>query len=452
MMGLAQKVAQYIVQADLSQFPPSVTEKSKQCILDAIGCGLFGQEFEAPKIVLAQAEQWGGKPEASVLGRPLKLPSVTAAKVNGTALHVADFDDSSAHFRGHPTAVVLPPALALCETTRKSGREVLLSYIVGLEVGGKLGKVMGWSHYEIGWHGTGTIGTVAAAAASAKALGLNEEKTAHALAIAASGACGIRENLGTMVKSLHAGQACAAGVSAALLAGRGYQASLTAFEGRSGFYKVYNGGDGIDRWVEELAGPSALDRVVFKRYPSCACTHPPLDALEDLKNEHAFSWEDVEEIICLVPPVTMSILVYTRPKTGLEAKFSNHYCLAASLVHGKLALSHFEDKALQDPRVKALIGKIKMVPDDEMGRILKENDFLSPSVLHIRLKDRTLTKRMLEARGGGSSPLSYEEIVGKFRICAGRILSAEKVEGVIGIVSSLESIRYITTLTEALSP
>ena len=111
---------------------------------------------------------------------------------------------------------------------------------------------MGWSHYEAGWHGTGTIGTIASAVASAKALKLNEEKTAQALAIAASGASGIRENFGTMVKSLHAGQASAAGVRASLLAEKGYEGSLTAFEGKSGFWRVYSGKKEISRWVEEL--------------------------------------------------------------------------------------------------------------------------------------------------------------------------------------------------------
>jgi 2-methylcitrate dehydratase PrpD len=451
-MGLVQRIAQYIVQADLTKIPAEMIEKGKHCILDGIGCGLYGQEFEATKILLQLVREWNGRPEASVIGARINVPSTIAAKVNGIAVHVADFDDSSADLRGHPTAVVLPSALALCESRARSGRDVLLAYILGVEVGGKLGRVMGWSHYAAGWHGTGTIGTIASAAASAKALGLNEEKTGHALAIAASGACGIRENFGTMVKSLHAGEAAATGVLAALLAEKGYDGSSTAFEGKSGFWRVYSGENEISRWVDELNGPSTLMGVMFKRYPSCAATHPALDALEDLMKAHPFSWEDIEELICLVPPINLSVLIYPNPSNGLEAKFSLPYCVSTFLVHGKLSLSHFGEEALSDQRVRNLMEKVKTVPDESLGELIKTKDVLAPTEVHVKLKEQTFSKRILEAKGGASSPLRNTEIVKKFRLCAGRILSAEKVDKAIGLISSLESLPHITTLTEALSP
>jgi 2-methylcitrate dehydratase PrpD len=452
MVALAQKIARYVVQADLSQVPVEMIEKAKHCILDGIGCGLYGQEFEATKILLQLAREWNGRPEASILGTGKKVPSGMAAKVNGIAVHVADFDDSSAHFRGHPTAVVLPSVLALCEKELKSGKDLLLSYILGVEVGGKLGKVMGWSHYGAGWHGTGTLGTIASAAASAKALGLDEARTAHALAIAASGASGIRENFGTMVKSLHAGQASAAGALAALLAERGFEGSLTAFEGKCGFWKVYSGEKEIGRWVEELNEPHSLLGVMVKRYPSCAATHPALDALEDLMTAHPFPWKDVKELRCLVPPINLSVLIYPRPCNGLEAKFSLPYCVSAFLVHGKLDLSHFEKEALNDQRVRQLMEKVKVVPDDSLEELIKTKDVLAPTEVQVKLKNQTFSKRILEAKGGLSSPLPNAEIVGKFRVCAGRILSAERVSEAISMISSLESVRHITTLMEALHP
>ena len=451
-MEVAREMARFIVRTDLSEVPAEVIEKGKKCILDALGCGLYGQEFEATKIVIQLAREWGGRAEASILGARAKVPSAMAALANGVAVHVADFDDSSVHFRGHPTSVTLPPALALCESKLKSGRDLLLAYIVGVEVGGKLGKLMGWSHYEAGWHGTGTIGTIASAAASAKALGLNEEKTAHALAIAASGASGIRENFGTMVKSFHAGQASSAGVSAALLAERGYEGSLTAFEGKSGFRRVYSGENDINRWVNELNEPHTLLGVMFKRYPSCAGTHPTLDALEGLRKEHSFSWEDVEEVKCLVPPVTLSVLIYPRPSNGLEAKFSLPYCASTFLVHGKLDLSHFEKEALKDQRVRKLMEKVEMVSDESLGELIKTSDLLAPTEVHLKLKNQTFTKRMLEAKGGSSFPFQIEEVKAKFRTCAGRILSSEKVEKAIDLVSSLESLQQVNTLTETLNP
>jgi 2-methylcitrate dehydratase PrpD len=255
-----------------------------------------------------------------------------------------------------------------------------------------------------------------------------------------------------MVKSFHAGQASFAGVSAALLAERGYEGSLTAFEGKSGFRRVYSGENDIHRWANELNEPHTLLGVMFKRYPSCAGTHPTLDALEDLRKEHSFSWEDVVEIKCLVPPVTVSVLIYPRPSTGLEAKFSLPYCASAFLVHGKLDLSHFEKEALKDERVRRLMEKVEMVPDESLGELIKTSDLLVPTEVHVKLKNQTFTKRLLEAKGGASSPLDMEEVKAKFRICAGRRLGSEKVEKAIGLVSSLESLQQVNTLTETLNP
>jgi 2-methylcitrate dehydratase PrpD len=450
-MGISQAIAAYIAQADLSNMSSGIIEKAKTCILDGIGCGLYGLEFQATKMILELASEWAGRPEASILGTGIKVPSAMAAKVNGVAVHAADYDDTSAQMRGHPTAVVLPPALALCEKTLKTGCDLLLAYIVGVEVGGKLGKAMGWSHYGAGWHGTGTLGAIAAASASAKALGLSETKTAAALGIAASAACGIRENFGTMTKSLHAGQASSAGVIAALLAEKGYDSSSSAFEGRSGFWHVYSGEHDINSWADELRQQSTLTSVMFKQYPSCSATHPALDALEELMAEHPFVWEEVEEITCSIAPVNLSVLMYPRPANGLEAKFSLPYCIGAFLVHGKLTLSHFEQRALEDPRVNQLMEKVKVVPDETLANLIKAMDLIAPTKVQVRLREKTMVKIVQEAKGG-TSPLRRTAIVEKFRTCAGRLLPRGKVENALELLSTLESLRDLATLMEAMRP
>jgi 2-methylcitrate dehydratase PrpD len=452
MMELLRKVAQYIVQTDLSKIPLGVTEKAKNCILDGIGCGLYGQEFEAAKIMLQLTREWNGRPEASIIGAGIKVPSAMAAKVNGIAIHVADFDDASVPFRGHPTAVVLPPVLALCESKLKSGNDLLLAYILGVELGGKLGDVMGMAHFEAGWHGTGTIGTIASAAASAKILGLNEEETCHALAIATSGASGIRENFGTMVKSLHAGQASEVGALAAILAERGFKGSLTAFEGKCGYWRVFSGKGDISHWVDESNEFSTVLGITPKRYPSCAATHPALDAIEDLMKEYLFSWEDVEEVKCFVPPINLSTLPYPNPNNDLEAKFSMQYCVSAFLVNGKLDISHFEPRALNDQKVRRLIEKIRMVPDESLGELVETKGIWSPTDVQIKLKKQTISKKMLGAKGSVSYPLSTSEFVEKFRSLAGRSLPAERIDKVLNLVTSLESLHNITTLMETFHP
>lgn len=287
---------------------------------------------------------------------------------------------------------------------------------------------------------------------SAKALDLNEEKTSQALAIAASGASGIRENFGTMVKSLRAGQAAATGVLAALLAEKGYEGSATAIEGKLGFWYTFSGETEIGLWADALKKSQTLMEIMFKRYPSCAGTHPVLDALEELMKEYPFSWEEVEEVECLVSPLFFSILTHHEPNNGLEAKFSLEYCVSAFLVYGKLVLSHFEKEAVANPEVRGLMKRVKMVPSEELGRLLKAKNLLAPTEIQVKMKKGILSKRILEARGGPSFPLQDKEIKEKFRNCAGRILSAEKVEKAIELISSLESLGQVNSLTGMLNP
>jgi 2-methylcitrate dehydratase PrpD len=145
-------------------------------------------------------------------------------------------------------------------------------------------------------------------------------------------------------------------------------------------------------------------------------------------------------------------LIYPRPSNELEAKFSLPYCASTFLVNGRLDLSHFEKEALKDQRVRSLMEKVEMVSDNGMEELIKSTDLLAPTEVHLKLKNQTFTKRVLEAKGGVSFPLQIEEIKTKFRTCAGRILSPEKVEKVIDFVSSLESLHKVNSLAEILNP
>jgi 2-methylcitrate dehydratase PrpD len=152
---------------------------------------------------------------------------------------VADFDDFLFCFRGHPSCMLMPSALAACESAGGSGKDLLTAFVVGCEIGGKVGGVIGRQLNDKGWHGTGIIGPLGCAAAAAKALHLDRDQTANALGIAASSAAGLRVNFGSMTKSYHAGHAAMAGVLAAQLAGEGFDASSVALEGDDGFAKLF---------------------------------------------------------------------------------------------------------------------------------------------------------------------------------------------------------------------
>ena len=160
----------------------------------------------------------------------------------------------------------------------------------------------------------------------------------------------------------------------------------------------------------------------------------------------------IEEIRCFVPPLISSILIYSEPKSGLEAKFSLQYCVSAFLVHGKLNLSHFEEESIADPNVKRLMAKVKVSFRRELEELMKAKDALAPTEIQLKFKKKILSKRRLEAKGGPSSPLRETEIHEKFRSCARRILPSERVERIIALVTSLESLQQVSALTEILYP
>src|SRR6185295_15005941 len=219
---------------------------------DTVGVTLAGASEPASLIVRHVVEAEGGD-ACTVFGTPVRASMSGAALANGTAAHALDYDDMCFVSLAHPSAPLVPAVLAAAESARLSGRAVLDAYVVGFEIEARLGRLMNPRHYQRGWHCTSTLGTIGAAAAVGRLLGLDAAAAGHALAIAASQASGLKENFGTMVKPLHAGLAARNGVLAALLARGGMVASRQAFEGPQGFLRAFDsGGDGIADAIADL--------------------------------------------------------------------------------------------------------------------------------------------------------------------------------------------------------
>jgi len=452
-MHVGQEVAEYICTTPFDDFPKDVVEKAKFCIIDSIGVALYGSRFEAAQILLSLAKEIGGREESTILGSTLKVPASFAALANGVSLHVAEYDDYMFWMQGHPSAVIMPTSLALCEALGTSGKTLLSAFILGTEVGGKLGKVMKGSHYEAGWHGTGTIGTIAAAAAAARAFNLSREQTTNALAIAASSAAGLRENFGTMTKSYHVGQAARNGILAAQLAKKGFTASPNIFEGPSGFFNTFSGTGDPASLPKELGEPYALKNVAFKKYPSCAGTHTAVDAIFDLKERVVFKPEEVEEIECRVRPVLPSVLIHPDPQNELEAKFSMQFCVSAALVFGQLGIAQFDTKLIRSPQIQKVMKKVRMVSDPALEKLSSEMNVLAPIELTLKLTNgKQYVKKVVEAKGGSSNPMEHHELESKFVECASWLLSPSQSKAVLEMLLRIETLEKLSDLIEAFYP
>jgi 2-methylcitrate dehydratase PrpD len=417
------KVAEFVVAAA----PPCAARAiAARAFLDTIGVALAGAGEPAARCVQRVIAVDGGGP-CTVLGTALCGSAANAALANGTAAHALDFDDMCFVSLAHPSAPLVPAALAAAEVSGATGAALLDAYVVGFEIEGRLGRAMNPRHYQRGWHCTATLGTLGAAAAAARLFGLDAAQTRHALAIAASAASGLKENFGTMVKPLHAGLAARNGIVAAQLARAGLTASGAAIDGPQGLLAA------MDSERPSLAGIAddlgvrweILDTgITVKLYPSCAGTHPTLDALLDLRRAHGFTATDVDALEIGVDPIVPTILIHDRPSTGLEGKFSMPFCAAAAVVRGHVGIETFDATSLEDAAIRDLQSRVRMHVDSAIDPAATP---LTQSRVTVRLRDgRVLSADANGARGYPDRPASDEELAGKFMSCAGAALSRDR--------------------------
>lgn len=444
-MSDAARLADFVASAT----PPALAlTHAASAVRDTVGVTLAGAVEPAARIAQSMAaEEGSGK--CVIVGTGASSSPSWAAFANGVAAHALDFDDMCFVSLAHPSCALFPAALAAGERSRASGRALLEGYVVGFELECRLGKVMNPRHYhERGWHCTATIGTVGAAAAAARVLGLSPGETAHALGIAASSACGLKENLGSMVKPLHAGMAARSGVMAAMLASRGYLASERSLDGPQGFLAAMDAQHvTLDNAVVELGSHWEIltTGITVKLYPSCAATHPTLDVLLDLVYRERFAPEDVESIDVEVDSMTPRLLIHDRPSSGLEGKFSMPFCAAAAIVDGKVGIATFEPDRLHAPAIRTLMPRVSMRVNPEFDTTPP----LSHTRVTIRLRDgRTLEQTANGARGYPARPASEEQLRAKFSQCATRVLSSSAADRAWDALGKIEHSHDVATFGE----
>jgi 2-methylcitrate dehydratase PrpD len=444
------RIAEFVCSTDWKAVSDDAVTSAKRAILDTLGVALAGSVEPPAEIVRRVAEVEGGTPLCTVIGTRLRTGAVWAALANGVAAHALDFDDTNFTMMGHPSVPVLMAALAAGEAGGATGRDLLLAYLVGFDVEVALGQAVNPSHYERGWHATGTLGTFGAAAAAAKIFGLDTSCTLAALGLAASQASGLKENFGTMTKPFHAGHAARGGVLAALLAREGFTASPSALDGLQGFLAL--GGDAADGALGALGAPWRIlsSGVAVKPYPCCALTHSTIDALVDLRREHGLGVADIEAVEVAVGPVVPTVLLYPSPATGLEAKFSMEYCSAAALARGAVGLDAFETAAVHDPEIRRLMTRVRMRVAADGTRAGTGS---AHSSVRVSLRDgRVLTRPATGARGHPDAPLSDAALREKFEECAARVLEPARVSVLAEVLATLEGCPDVRTLTTLLQP
>jgi 2-methylcitrate dehydratase PrpD len=430
-----QLVAEFVAGFDLKQAPALAVERARTAFVDTMGVMLAGSRSEPAALVGEMVRAEGAKPAVSVVGQPYQTSPQLAALANGVAAHALDFDFT--YIQGQLLAPVIPALIPLAESLRATQAETLAAFIAGFEVASRLSRANPDHNGGGSWHGTGTIGTIAAAAACARLMKLPAAKIPDVIGIAVSSASGVNANYGTMTKPLHAGQAARNAVMAAHLGGHGFTANRAAIEGRGGFARTFARGLQWKPDAFQDLGRSfdlAERGIKPKRYPCGGVIHTGIDAALDLREQLGARVADITGIKAGIAKYAASRASEQYPTNTEAAKFNLQYVVAYALVHGVPKLASFDDAAIKDERVRALARLIAVAIDPEFADA--QEDY--PTRVTVTLKDgRTLEKLVVYASGTRQYPMSGAQMEEKFFDCATQAVSRDTAGKILAALKTL---------------
>jgi 2-methylcitrate dehydratase PrpD len=446
------RLGEWVSGLDLASIPADVVAQLKTCVLDSIGCGLFGAAQPWGVIAGDVAAAFSGGGTSSLFARPEKVSAADAALANGTAIHGFEIDDAHVSSSHHPGAVTLPASLAVAEAQDSSGAQMLAALAAGYEVGIRVGICAGVTHSTSGYHVTGTVGTLGAAAAAARLLRLPPGKMVHALGLGATQAAGLYSaRTAGMAKRFHAGRAAQSGVIAAYLAEKGFTGSLEALEAPfGGFMSTLHGQSEPGTILADLGERWETARVGLKPYAACASAHTTIDGMRELKSRGLTAANLERLTIRMSKKGQLNIGWSYQPAEIITAQMNGYYAAAVTLIDGEAFIDQYTEDRLADQKILALMPRIEIIhdPDLDRGGAAKRHAVK----IDAALKDGSVLSTYIEQRRGSADhPLSAVEIEQKFSRLAADFLSEAAIGELIEIVAQLELQRDMKRLVELIT-
>ncbi|KAI0124802.1 hypothetical protein BJ170DRAFT_696375 [Xylariales sp. AK1849] len=396
----------------------SVVDSAVKSIYNWAGCAIGGYGQDAPKIAQASTQAFfGGPPTSSILGSNGSITDTfadaqLAALINGIASHIDDYDDTHLETIIHPAGPVASALLAVAEwQSPVKGEEFLTAFVAGVEAECKLGLSVYPEHYDIGWHITSTTGSIGAAVAVGKLIGLNVTQMQYAIGVAATQVVGMQEFFGSMTKSYHVGRAAQGGMLGALLAKNGYTSSLQALEAKYGWLNIVSTRENATAYFDQLGTIWEVEKNTFKPFPCGIVMHPTIDGVTQLHNQTIEQGKSISSVRSIHLQVNSEVLVLTgktHPTTGLEGKFSIYHAAAVGFLYGEATPTQFTDDMVNNSTVISLREKVNVTTDDD-------NFSTDQAKISIEFEDGvTLEKQIEHAIGSLENPLTEADLKKKF--------------------------------------
>ena len=447
-MSITKELAGYCSRLKFNNLPSEVVDCVKYRFLDFISVACRGSKEKPAKTVYRLVKEME-KGQGVMVGTREKAPYLYSALANGTSSHSIEMDDVHNESSLHPGVVVFPSALATSEMTGASGKRFILAVVLGYEVVVRLGSALGPENsYKRGFHPTGTCGTFGSSVASAKTMGLQEEKILNAMGISGSQAAGSMEYLaqGAWTKPFHAGWAAHSGMVAAMLSRKGFKGPSSILEGRDGFLHAYSNGADPAKVLEGIGSGFQILRASVKVHACCRYMHPPIDAVLKIINENNLQAEQVKKIKVGVLKAGAQLIAEPAegkitPQSIVDAQFSMPFGAAAALLYGKAGLREFQPSVIRSKAVRKMMRKVECTVDPELERSFPKQWRATAEILTQDEKSYSTTVEY--PKGDPENPLSWEEMKERFHDLTGRIMKKEQRLKIIEGVGRLDAIKDI---------
>ncbi len=427
--GVTQNLARFVVAARWDDIPDAVRHAAKRALLNVFAVALAGCRAGPVEIALQSLAEFSERRQATVIGRSERMDSLSATFLNAASANAFDFDDTHVPTVIHPTAPVAPALFALAERRRVSGAELLLAFILGVELACRIGRAISPGHYTKGWHITATCGVFGAAAGAGTLLGLDERRMIWALGNAATQSSGLCECLGWPAKSIGVGNAARNGLWSALLAEKGFEGPSEPIAGVQGFLNAMAEPPDWAALTDGLGETWELAQNAIKPYPCGFVIHPFLDVVLDWRRRHPD--DAIERVVLRGNPLLSDRTDRPDISTGAESQVSVQHAVAAALVLGQAGLAQFTDACARDPAVVAMRRRIAVVRDPAIPTIAAQVELCTAD-------GRTHRLSTPAARGSPANPMSDGDVEEKLRTVVGSWQPGYDVAPLIAAIWALD--------------
>ncbi len=446
-----QLLAQYATGLRYQEIPSEVIARVKDCIIDTLAVTLYGSTKPWSRSVVNYVASMGHKGSSTVFGEGWKTQAPQAALANGAMVHAFELDNVRQPGAGvHAGATVLP-ALAVAEELKADGKSFLTALVAACEVMFRIGVATGNSVEKRGFHAPALNGTFGSAVAAGRLLKLSEKKLLYALGIAGSYSGGLMEfsrcQEGAMIKRLHLGKAAEGGVTAALLAQKGFAGPESVLEGKFGFCRAFSDSPNLAYLTHRLGREFESLNICIKRYACHINAHAPIEALQKLKDQYHFAPQDIKEIVVSGIEKLVTHHGIYQPRDLMMAQYSIPFCMALSLYLDPREPESFDDKRISDKKILAMTRLVKLKVDAE----IEKKGWDRASRVTVRLKNgKRHTALVIHFKGTPQNPLSPPELEDKARRLTQPLLSSKKLGKLMDTVYRLEKVADISALSPLL--